>query len=215
MICWSCEKNAGEGMLCSGCGAVQPPDPSVDHFRVLGVERKFDLDLADLEQRYKELTKIVHPDRFARADSRARMASLERTVQLNQAWRTLSQPVARAEYLLSLGGIEIGEGSDNQRTDRVASRVTQPVDTALLMEVMEMREALAEARTSGDSARMAELTAEVQTRHDKEMVQVAAEFSKAQPDLTAITTRLSSVRFYRRFLEEAQVSRESDDGETT
>jgi molecular chaperone HscB len=215
MICWSCEKNAGDGMLCSGCGAVQPPDSCADYFGVFGVPRKFDLDMSDLEQRYKEMTKVLHPDRYARADSRARMASLERTVQLNQAWRTLSQPVARAEYLLSLGGIEIGEGSGNQRADRVASRVTQPVDTALLMEVMEMRESLAEARTSGDSARMATLTTEVQTRHDKEMVQVAAEFAKAQPNLTAIATRLSSVRFYRRFLEEAQVSRESDDGETT
>ena len=44
MICWSCEKNAGDGMLCAGCGAVQPPDRSADHFRVFGLPRKFDLD---------------------------------------------------------------------------------------------------------------------------------------------------------------------------
>ena len=97
MICWSCEKNAGDGMLCAGCGAVQPPDLTADHFRVFGLPRKFDLDMTDLERRYKEMTKVLHPDRFARADGRARRASLERSVQLNLAWSTLSQPVARAE----------------------------------------------------------------------------------------------------------------------
>jgi molecular chaperone HscB len=210
MICWSCEKNAGDGLLCSGCGAVQPPDPTADYFRVFGLPRKFDLDLGDLEERYKELTKTVHPDRFARADSRARRASLERTVQLNQAWRTLSQPVARAEYLVALGGIELGDALGS-RASQASNRATQPVDTALLMEVMELRETLAEARTSGDSARMAALTADVQARYDKEMAQIAAGFAVEPPNISAIATRLSNVRFYRRFLEEAQVHRENED----
>jgi molecular chaperone HscB len=139
MICWSCEKNAGDGMLCAGCGAVQPPDRTADHFRVFGLPRKFDLDVADLERRYKEMTKVLHPDRFARADGRARRASLERSVQLNLAWRTLSQPVARAEYLLSLQGVAVGEPTGSMRSERPDNRATQPVDTALLVEVMELR----------------------------------------------------------------------------
>jgi molecular chaperone HscB len=211
MICWSCEKNAGDGMLCAGCGAVQPPDRTADHFRVFGLPRKFDLDLADLERRYKDMTKVLHPDRFARADGRARRASLERSVQLNLAWRTLSQPVSRAEYLLSLEGIEVGEPLGSKRSGEAVDRATQPVDTALLIEVMDLREALAEARGRGDRAEVATLIADVQSQHDKEMSEVAAGFAAAQPRLAAIAARMVAARYYRRFLEEAEADRESLD----
>jgi len=66
MLCWSCQKAAGDGMLCAHCKAVQPPDTKADYFSVLGVPRAFALDATLLEQRYKELTKVLHPDRFAR-----------------------------------------------------------------------------------------------------------------------------------------------------
>ena len=210
MICWSCEKNAGGGMLCAGCGAVQPPDRTADHFRVFGLPRKFDLDVADLERRYKEMTKVLHPDRFARADGRARRASLERSVQLNLAWSTLSEPVPRAEYLLSLQGIEVGESASSKKSGEVDNRATQPVDTALLIEVMDLREALAEARSRGDRAKVASLVADVQAHHDKEMAEVAAGFAAAKPDLAAIAARMVAARYYRRFLEEAQADREGE-----
>jgi len=212
MICWSCEKNAGDGMLCAGCGAVQPPDRTADFFRVFGLPRKFNVDVTDLEHRYKEMTKILHPDRFARADGRARRASLERSVQLNLAWRTLSQPVSRAEYLLSLEGIEVGEPAGSKSSGAVDSRATQPVDTALLVEVMELREALAEARARGDSAKVASLIAGVQAHHDREMAEVAADFAAGQPNLAAIAARLVAARYYRRFLEEVSSHGEGEAG---
>jgi len=56
------------------------------------------LDLADAEARFRELSRRFHPDRFAKADPRARRASLQRSVQLNEAWRTLRDPVRRADY---------------------------------------------------------------------------------------------------------------------
>jgi len=197
-------------MLCAGCGAVQPPDRTADHFRVFGLPRKFDLDMADLERRYKEMTKVLHPDRFARADGRARRASLERSVQLNLAWSTLSEPVPRAEYLLSLQGIEVGESASSKKSGEVDNRATQPVDTALLIEVMDLREALAEARSRGDRAKVASLVADVQAHHDKEMAEVAAGFAAAKPDLAAIAARMVAARYYRRFLEEAEADRESE-----
>jgi molecular chaperone HscB len=199
-------------MLCAGCGAVQPPDRTADHFRVFGLPRKFDLDMADLERRYKEMTKVLHPDRFARADGRARRASLERSVQLNLAWSTLSEPVPRAEYLLSLQGIEVGESASSKKSGEVDNRATQPVDTALLIEVMDLREALAEARSRGDRAKVASLVADVQAHHDKEMAEVAAGFAAAKPDLAAIAARMVAARYYRRFLEEAEADRESGQG---
>ena len=91
------------------CGALQPPDDAADLFAVLGLPARFAVDLAAAEAAYKELSRQVHPDRFATADPRARRASLARTVQLNEAWRTLKDPVRRAEYLLLRAGIDVGE----------------------------------------------------------------------------------------------------------
>jgi molecular chaperone HscB len=178
---------------------------------VFGLPRRFELDVAELERRYKEMTKVLHPDRFARADGRARRASLERSVQLNQAWRTLSQPVSRAEYLLSLHGIEVGEPAGSKRVNESGDRATQPVDTALLIEVMELREAMAEARARGDGEKVASLVAGVQAHHDKEMAEVAAGFAVEQPNLAALAARLVAARYYRRFLEEAQAQHESEE----
>jgi molecular chaperone HscB len=201
MICWSCEKHAGEGVTCAACGAIQPPDRSADHFQVLGAERRFAQDLDALERRYKELTRVLHPDRFARADARARRASLARSVQLNDAWRTLRDPVKRAEYLLSLEGIEVGSEDGTTRTDARGERQRVPVPPALLMEVLELREGLAEARAAGDSARVARLTAEVRASRQAAMDTVAADLDGGDRDAAA--RALVSVRYYDRFLAEA------------
>jgi molecular chaperone HscB len=208
MICWSCEKSAGDQVLCAHCGAVQPPDPRADHFLVFGIERGYAVDVADLERRYKELTKVLHPDRFARADERARRASLKRSIQLNEAWRTLKDPVRRAEYLLSLSGWEVGgEGGTSKPVD--GGRVRLPVAPALLMEVMELREALAEARARGDHARVEALAGEVRGRRAAALRAVTSVFAQKAPDLEAIANDLVAVRYFDRFLDEVAVHEEA------
>jgi molecular chaperone HscB len=208
MICWSCEKNAGDGLTCPACGAVQPPDPKADHFHVFGVERRFALDLAELERRYKDMTKVLHPDRFARADERARRASLKRSIQLNEAWRTLKDPVRRAEYLLSLSGVVVGgEEGTTRKVD--GAKVRLPVAPALLMEVMELREGLAEARAAGAHEQVATLAATVRGRRDAAMRAVGSVFSQKAPDHEAIARDLVAVRYYDRFLDEVAVHEEA------
>jgi len=208
MICWSCEKNAGPGLTCAACGAIQPPEPRADHFQVFGVERKFALDLADLEKRYKDMTKVLHPDRFARADERARRASLGRSIQLNEAWRTLKDPVRRAEYLLSLAGVTVGgEEGTSKKVD--GQKVRLPVAPALLMEVMELREGLAEARAAGDHAGVAKLAGMVRGRREAALRAVGSVFAQKAPDLEAITHDLVAVRYYDRFLDEVAVHEEA------
>jgi molecular chaperone HscB len=208
MICWSCEKNAGDGLTCPSCGAIQPPDLKADHFEVFGIERRYPLDLADLERRYKDMTKVLHPDRYARADERARRASLKRSMQLNEAWRTLKDPVRRAEYLLSLSGVEVGaEDGTSKRVD--GQKVRLPVAPALLMEVMELREGLAEARAAGDHGRVAALAATVRGRREAALRAVASVFTQRAPDLEAIARDLVAVRYYDRFLDEVAVHEEA------
>jgi molecular chaperone HscB len=205
MICWSCQKAAGDGVFCTSCGAVQPLDPKADYFSVFGIQRAFPLDESELERRYKELTKLLHPDRYARADARARRASVERSVQLNEAWRTLRDPVRRAEYLLSLHGIEIGEMAGKGKPGQMIEHATLPVPQVLLMEVLELREALAESHARKDIHETEALIGKVRSRLATVMEDVAKGFAAKPPELSTIAARLVTVRYYRRFLDEARL----------
>jgi molecular chaperone HscB len=205
MICWSCQKAAGDEMLCAHCNAVQPPNPKADYFSLFGISRAFAVDADELEHRYKEMTRVLHPDRFARADAQARRASLERSVQLNEAWRTLKDPVRRAEYLLSLHGIDIGDMAGRGRQEKPGERATLPVPQVLLMEVLELREALADAYAAKDTHKTGALIAKVRDRLGAVMDDVAQGFAASPPELSAIAVHLVTMRYYRRFLDEASM----------
>ena len=199
-------------MLCVHCHAVQPVDPKSDFFGVFGISTAFSLDVEDLEKRYKELTKILHPDRFARSDPQARRASLERSVQLNEAWQTLKDPVRRAEYLLSLLGVDVGEMVGLGKREKPGEHATLPVPPVLLMEVLELREALATAHAAGDVQEAEALIATVRSRLNVVMDDVAKGFAAEKPSLSAIAARLVTVRYYRRFLDEARTMWDQGDG---
>jgi molecular chaperone HscB len=192
-------------MLCVHCKAIQPPDAKADYFRVFGIATQFAINVVDLERRYKEMTKVLHPDRFARADARARRASLERSVQLNEAWQTLKDPVRRAEYLLSLNGIDVGEMTGVGKPGQSDEHATLPVPQILLMEVLELREALSDAHAAKDLIETEALIAKVRSRLDTVMDDVAKGFLATPAEFGTIATRLVTLRYYRRFLDEARV----------
>lgn len=197
MICWSCEKAAGGGMECAHCGALQPAEAGADYFTVLGVPRRYDVDVPELERRYRELTRKLHPDRFARADARARRASLQRSVQLNEAWRALKDPLRRAEYLLKESG-----GAPDEKAP-----------PELLAEILELRMELAEARMDGDDAKVQAMAQGMRTRADEAMRRLAKALSGAdEPSAearAAAARELVAVRYFRRFLEEVAVHDEA------
>jgi molecular chaperone HscB len=218
VICWSCERAAGDGALCAFCGAIQPADAAADHFAVLGVPARFALDLGAGEARFRELSRALHPDRFAQADPRARRLSLQRTVQLNEAWRTLKDPVRRAEYLLGRAGYQVGAETGASRPGRAAGeREKIPVSPALLGEILELREELSEARAAGDHARVRDMAIAVRAQTDAALGRVAAGFERARatdaaapdPALDAVAEELIAVRYFRRFLEEVAVHDEA------
>jgi molecular chaperone HscB len=201
MICWSCEKEAGAAALCGACGAPQPVSThgvQADHFAVLGVARRFDVDLAAVEAAYKELSRKLHPDRFARADPRARRASLQRTVQLNEAWRALKDPMKRAEYLLELGGVKIATDDGGARSGGVAA------SPALLMEMLELREELGDARAANDDAKVRAMGEAMRARVARVEAAVGAGLvgTPAVEQLEAVGRELVALRYYRRFLDE-------------
>lgn len=207
MICWSCEREGGTDAFCSRCKAIQPPDARATAFDVLGVPPRFSIDVAAAEAAYKALAKVVHPDRFARADPRARRAAMQRTVQLNEAWRALRDPVRRAEYLVELAGIDVGGEEGTVKRGAGGDKTRIPVPQDLLLETLELREALADARAEGDVVQAAALAGDVQGKLDRALAR-AGESLDAGGSAEVAARELVAVRYYRRFLEEAHVAPE-------
>src|SRR5580704_1345754 len=140
--CWSCSSSLPDGKpFCDKCGKVQAPSEDADYFAVFGLPRKLHIDLSALERNFYRLSRKLHPDLYAQASLQEQQWSLDQTSLLNDAYRTLKNPIARTEYLLGLEGVvlEAGKSEDGKPKD---SRV--PPD--LLEEVFELNMQLEEMR---------------------------------------------------------------------
>jgi len=157
--CWACGATLGSfALLCPACGKVQPLG-SIDYYQVFDLDRGFLLDTVSLEREFHRLSRKLHPDRFARASAQEQEWSLTATALLNDAYRTLRDPIQRTEYLLKLCGLKIGE--ENSGKSKSADR-QPPAD--LLEEVFELNMQLEEMRMNqkmgeDDPSLQADLTA--------------------------------------------------------
>ncbi|HZL52640.1 MAG TPA: Fe-S protein assembly co-chaperone HscB [Terracidiphilus sp.] len=146
VACWSCAVAHNDSTLfCPHCSKIQPP-PGGDYFSVFGLEPRLNLDLAALEHEFHRLSRKVHPDRFARALENERQWSLADTALLNDAYRTLKDPLHRTEYLLKLEGAEIGEEHSGKNKDARKDPSRVPAD--LLEEVFDLNMQLEEMRAA-------------------------------------------------------------------
>ncbi len=108
--------------VCAHCGAPQPISPSETHFKLLGAPRAFRQDLPALETRYYEISRALHPDRFAAgADSKWKMISVERMSAVNRAYQTLTKPDRLREYLLELEGVTPPSGAHPETGSKPAA----------------------------------------------------------------------------------------------
>src|ERR1035437_1095936 len=145
IACWSCSIGHNDSTLfCPHCSKIQPP-PGGDYFSVFGLEPRLNLDLTALEHEVHRLSRQLHPDRVARAQENEKQWSLADTALLNDAYRTLKDPLRRTEYLLKLLGAEVGAGDDSNEEKN--ARV--PAD--LLEEVFELNMQLEEKRSARKS----------------------------------------------------------------
>jgi molecular chaperone HscB len=122
--------------FCPQCTKILSLGRHGDYFEFLGLPRKLQIDPGELERRFRSLSRQFHPDFFHNATPAERRASLERSSYLNDAYRTLKQPVGRIEYLLQLEGVAA-------RTPQEQSKQVPP---ALLEEVFALNEELDEIR---------------------------------------------------------------------
>ena len=186
--CWSCGADvAASDALCPSCGKVQPAPAAgtqLDKFAALGFKPSFD-EPEGLDEGFRALSRKLHPDRFARASAQERRYSLGQTTRLNEAYKTLKDPVRRAEHLLRLRGIQ---GAPKMSPD-------------FLEQTLEDREKLAEAKLSG--APLDALAAGVREKRDQTLRDVR-ELVENGGDLARAAELLARMRYYARYLDEVE-----------
>jgi molecular chaperone HscB len=174
-------------------------DLGKNFFELFELPVSFDLDSADLVRRYRELQVRVHPDRHAGGTDQERRLAVQMTAMINEAFQTLRDPVRRGRYLLGLQGVDTGEETDTA------------MDPAFLMDQMELREALDEARDSADpAAALAELGRAVQERIDARVSAVSASLGEdSDAGRQRARNLIRELQFFTRLLGEMEALEES------
>ncbi|MDR1936834.1 MAG: Fe-S protein assembly co-chaperone HscB [Candidatus Accumulibacter sp.] len=167
--------------------ALDEIDFGADHFTLFGLAPFFRVDLPALDKRFRELLARVHPDRFTQAGASERRASLQWATRINEAYQTLKIPLSRARYLLDRAGR--GVDQDN-------NTVMPP---EFLMEQMEWREAVAEARAAREAAELEQLHYRVKQRMNKGYDQLA-ELLDDRRDYAAAAERVRRLMFLEKLL---------------
>jgi molecular chaperone HscB len=174
--CWSCHAPHANGHFCAACGKIQPLPRGTDYFALFGLPHKLWMDCAELERLFHQLSWKLHPDNFVRASEYERELSLERSSQLNDAYRALRDPVSRIEYLLAHAGM---------RKEGAAKQQAPP---ELLEEVFELNESLDELRLVRASSRDGAELAALKQRLDVEEKKFEAKLREVDEELKRIAT---------------------------
>lgn len=168
-------------------------DPVPSHFELFGLAPSYTLDGALLEERYRELQRKLHPDRFVNAGDRERLQSVQQAALINEAYRTLQDPLLRGRYLLEQAGYSY---DDEHHTTS---------DAAFLMEQMELREALAAVRSESDAfvalgRFMDRIRADLVELESQLAAQLPASDAEA---MAAAADTLVKMQFFRKLQDEA------------
>jgi molecular chaperone HscB len=195
--CWSCGKNTEQIHFCGSCHSLQPP--ATNYYDFFGFEHRLNLDTAALEDRFYRLSRRLHPDVYFRRSAREQQFSLDATAILNDGYRTLKNPITRAEYLLQEQGVRSGDTNHKQ---------TPP---ELLEEVFELNEMLEEARQGDGSLRPQLEEAEQRFLNLRDEIdrQLQSEFelydaSGDRSRLLEIRSLLNRRRYVRNLIEEVE-----------
>jgi molecular chaperone HscB len=155
-MCWHCQSEVTGEYFCEQCVKVQPLSKELDYFACLGLSRLLNIDTEKLEAKFYELSRAFHPDFFQNRTASEQAISLGNSALLNTAYRTLKDPIRRAEYLLRL---EAGSAKD--------IRTSPPAD--LFEEILELQEDLEKFRSASPNEaleQVEELRAKLKTERE-------------------------------------------------
>jgi molecular chaperone HscB len=150
-----------------------------NHYELFHLPARFDVDLAALDSAYREVQGRVHPDRFVNATDTEKRVAMQWATRANEAYQTLKNPLKRARYLCELHGVDL----------QTESNTAMPMD--FLMQQMEWREALGEARAAKDAQALDELDAQLKRERKTRLAQIGREldagnYEQAAQDVRAL-----------------------------
>ena len=166
-------------------------DIQSNDFVLFGVPQSFQQDPALLDERWKELQRNAHPDRFAAQGAAAQRLAMQWSVRINEAYRRLRSPLKRAAYLCELNGAPI------------SAETNTAMPAAFLMQQMEWREALDDAE---DAAAIDVLQAEVEAARTSAMADCGVLIDQKQ-DYLAAAAQVRALMFLARFAEDIDARR--------
>ncbi|KAH0728995.1 hypothetical protein KY289_000183 [Solanum tuberosum] len=186
--CWNCcngvSSNTTPFLVCTACGCVQPVDQSVDYFQIFGLEKKYEIEGENLERKYKDWQRKLHPDLVHTKSQKEREYAAEQSARVIDAYRTLTDPLSRAIYILKLEGVHVDE---EEKID----------DVELLTEMLEIRETVEEA---ADSQSLKQIQGQIQGKFEQSSISFADAFqSRKYEEALAAIRRLT---YYKRANEE-------------
>jgi molecular chaperone HscB len=167
-------------------------------FELFDLPERYRLDEAALDERYRELQREVHPDRYARASQAEQRVAMQLATRVNEAYRALRSPIERARYLLSLRGVD----------PELETNTAMP--QAFLMEQMELREALDEAVDAADQTKLTILSTQLRGERAALVAKIASQLD-AQSWADAAAT-LRQLMFLERFGEDIEAAEEGMEG---
>jgi molecular chaperone HscB len=150
-----------------------------NHFELFNLPARFDIDLAALDGAYRDVQGRVHPDRFVNASDTEKRVAMQWATRANEAYQTLKNPLKRARYLVELNGIDL----------QTESNTAMPMD--FLMQQMEWREALGEARAAKDAQALDDIDAQLKGERKERLAKIAREldagnYEQAAQDVRAL-----------------------------
>jgi molecular chaperone HscB len=185
--CVACSRELRSAVVCDYCHTLNPIGAPTDYFALLGVPRLFNLDADELRRRYLELSRHAHPDFFTGGSEESQVLAMTISSSLNDAYRTLSDPFERAEYLEELLG-------------GPSSAVDKTTPQGFLDEMMVLQEELTEARLAGDHLALERHGETLRARLAQMMARVAELFADFESQLGCEGIRLECLGRIRRQL---------------
>ena len=167
---------------------------SLNHFQLFELPVTFAIDIPQLTERYRDLQRAVHPDRYANASDQERRLAMQRTAQLNEAFQVLKQPLTRARYMLELQGVDFNNERDTQQ------------DPMFLMEQMELREGLEEIQNHSDPLTKITETMQAIEVREKQLFEEIQTYlkSNSEQDQKAAKAVVHKLQFMQKLRQEAE-----------
>lgn len=194
MPCWSCDQlfNPQNELFCNGCEKLQPMLNEQSYFELFGLPVALALDLHQLEKRFQQLQKSIHPDMYVSRGDEEQAIAKGRSAAASEAYATLRNPISRAKYVLGMLGVDL----ESHTLD----------DQQLLMEIMDHQEEVEDAR--GDAKLLQKQAESFITEQNRALAQAQELYERHGEDaLEPLTKLVIRAQYYDKLARDAQVLR--------